>query len=226
MSEEDHGSKGSSLHSNLQDPQLRLAILCVSLSSIALTDLVTDIITVMTWYQWCEEGKLDCHWWVIRTTFVLLPICIRFVSSAIDLYQIKVKQIITYNYRNRDFTMGASLLYLLLPFSHSIWHIFISIYADCTNHKNMLLEDMLNNARFINVIFEDIPQATIQWFLILTHGELYHGTGTFLGRKYDIFWVAITSAIISTIRYGQICNFSVNINLIIDIAQNVISDGQ
>ena len=156
-----------------------------------MTDVVTDIITVMTWHQWCQEGTLDCHWWIVGVVFVLLPVCASLVATAVNIYQLRWK-----------YLRAWSLQDLIFPILYPIWHIVGSIYANYTNHKNKLLSDMLNNLRFANFICECIPQAIIQWFLIFTHGELYKGTGTILGRKYDIFWVSITSAIISSIRCG------------------------
>ena len=176
-----------------------------------LSDVVTDIITVVTWYHWCEEGKpgFDCYWWILGVVFILLPICIMFVGRAIDIY---LEPDIFWK---KD---GAlSLIQLLAPFIYPFWHIFLSIALYIAKRKNDKDQQgiWLRNVglmRLADVLFESIPQATIQWFLILTHGdELYHGTGTLLGQKYDIYWVSITSAVISTIRYGQNSNFSVDI---------------
>ena len=134
-----------------------------------LTDVASDIITVVTWYNWCQEGKqdFDCHWWILGVVFILLPICIMLVAIAIGMKK------------------DTTCMNLLLSFFHPIYYIVLHINAKCTNEKNLL--DGMNFLKLVDVIFESIPQASMQWFLIVTHGELYQGTGTLLGQKYDIF---------------------------------------
>ena len=52
-----------------------------------LTDVASDIITVVTWYNWCQEGQqdFDCHWWILGVVFILLPICVMLVTIAVGM---------------------------------------------------------------------------------------------------------------------------------------------
>ena len=84
-----------------------------------LADVVTDIITVVTWYHWCEEGKpgFDCYWWILGVVFILLPICILLLGRGIYIYQEGWKKFGAY----------WSLMNLLSTFVYPIQHIFYSI---------------------------------------------------------------------------------------------------
>ena len=38
-----------------------------------LFDVVTDILTVISWHDLCSEDKLECFWWPLGILFCILP---------------------------------------------------------------------------------------------------------------------------------------------------------
>jgi len=174
-----------------------LALVQFLLSFLPWPDMVTDGMSIHNWKRLCSEDKLECFWWPLGVTFWLLPTIVMTVVACCQM-------------RN---DWGWKLLFGPL---YVVWAPVVAIAvkwknlvcawktgstatdeaSDDDDDDDDVNEDDSGVALIFEALFEALPQAIMQWYLLTTKKDVLYNNPKYFWESYEF---AVTSAVISSL---------------------------